>query len=114
MRESAVHSSSAWGRAQYRKISPAAEWEFAGQTAMHCHPGTDLLHSDTDWTNPTTSFDTDWTVLTPPDMGLTDFLEVEWRCDSAGLICQACVLPDHNVCKDSCLHPTHCHNADKS
>jgi|SRR5579883_952444 hypothetical protein len=114
MRESAVHSSSARGRARHMKLSPAGVWEFAGQTAMYYHPGAHLLHSDRDWTDLTASLDTDWTDLAPPDMGLTDFLEVEWRCDSAGLICQACVLPDHNVCKDSCLHPTHYHNADKS
>ena len=27
---------------------------------------------------------------------------------------QACVLRDHNVYKDFCLHPIRCHNADIS
>lgn len=81
---------------------------------------TGLMALDTNWVR----FDTDlmdpmalaanWTDPTSLDTGWMGFLEAGWRCAQAALISQAYVLPDHNVCKDSYSHPTHCHNADRS
>jgi hypothetical protein len=48
------------------------------------------------------------------DMDSPDFARVGQRSVLVILVGPAYVSQDRNVYKDSCLHPTHCHNVDRS